>query len=196
MPDKHTELQVLLDRVRQGDEDATRELLQLYEPHVRRVVRLRLPHALRSKFDSMDFVQSVWGSFFAQLNRGEIDFESRGQLCNFLVSAAQAKVAGESRRRLGTGKFAVHKERRIDQDPEHPTPLTSPDPRPSQVAVANDLLEHAMRGRPPIHQHVLRLRSQGYTFVEIAAQVGIDERSARRIVQVIEEQLGLNHAGQ
>ena len=195
MSDKHTELQVLLDRVRQGDEDAARELLQLFEPHVRRVVRLRLPHALRSKFDSMDFVQSVWGSFFAHLNRGEIDFESRGQLCNFLVSAAQAKVDYESRRRLRAGKFDVHKERQIEQDAENPI-FTSPDPRPSQVAVAHDLLENAMRGRPPIHQQILRLRSQGYTFVEIAAQVGIDERSARRIVQGIEEQLGLNHAGQ
>jgi DNA-directed RNA polymerase specialized sigma24 family protein len=130
------------------------------------------------------------------LNRGEIDFASPGQLSKFLAAAAQTKVASESRRRLRTGKFAVHKERRIDEDADHPIPLTSPDPRPSQVAVANEWLENALRGRPPMHQQVLRLRAQGYTFVEIADQLGIDERSARRIVQRVEEELDLKHAGQ
>jgi DNA-binding NarL/FixJ family response regulator len=41
---------------------------------------------------------------------------------------------------------------------------------------------------------VLELRRNGFTFVEISAKLGIDERTARRIMHSIEEQLHLGDA--
>ena len=53
-----TELRAFLDRIRAGDEAAARELLARYEAQVRLVVRRQLPALLRSRFDSLDFIQS------------------------------------------------------------------------------------------------------------------------------------------
>jgi RNA polymerase sigma factor (sigma-70 family) len=187
-------IELLLDRVRGGDEAAARQLLESFEPHVRRVVRMRLPQVMRAKFDSMDFVQSVWGDFFGRLHRGEIHFQTSKQLARFLVLAAQAKVANEFRRRLLTEKFDLNKEVALDSQ-VRAIALRSLDPSPSQQAVANECLSDLLRGRPELHQRVLRLRGQGFTFAEIAAETGIDERSARRILHGVEKELGLSDAG-
>src|SRR5262245_41197954 len=65
----------LLERIRAGDEVAARELLARYEAQVRLVVRRQLPKLLRSRFDSLDFLQSVWASFFRRMTAGHERFE-------------------------------------------------------------------------------------------------------------------------
>src|ERR1051326_6827453 len=62
-----------------GSEEAARELYETYVKYVLRCVRHRLWHRLRSKFDSQDFVQQVWASFFD--DRGSLpEFETREDL--------------------------------------------------------------------------------------------------------------------
>ena len=61
------DIRELLARIKNGDEEAARELLSRYESKVRLVVRRQLPRLLRSRFDSIDFLQSVWGSFFHRI---------------------------------------------------------------------------------------------------------------------------------
>ena len=195
MPLDQLELQKLLERVRSGDEEAARELLQHFEPHVRRVVRSRLPQTMRSRFDSMDFVQSVWGDFFPKLRGGDIAFDTPQQLAQFLTRVALGKVSKERRRQLQTDKRDWRREVPLDRE-HNLIPVASSDPTPSQTAAAHDRLEAMLRGRPALHQKVLQMRSQGFTFAEIAAHTGIDERTARRIVHGIEKELGLDHAGQ
>src|SRR5436305_10342591 len=87
----------LLARIKAGDEGAARELLSRYEPAVRLVVRRQLPRLLRSRFDSLDFLQSVWGSFFRQVRSGPTDFEDERNLIAFLAWAARNKVIDEYR---------------------------------------------------------------------------------------------------
>lgn len=187
------QLHELLERIRKGDEEAARELLQRFEPHVRRVVRQRLPMVMRSKFDSMDFVQSVWGEFFPKLRKGEIDFDSPQRLAKFLTLVARAKVTTEYRKRFGK-KFDLHKEVDMGTGLLY-VPGKGGEPSPSQQAVAHERMEEILRGRPELHKKVIEMRSQDFTFVEIAEKLGIDERSARRILHDIAKELGLNDAG-
>src|SRR4051812_9555119 len=56
--------QDLLREAQAGSPEAARELYDTYVAHVLRCVRNRMWHRLRSKFDSQDFVQQVWASFF------------------------------------------------------------------------------------------------------------------------------------
>src|SRR6516225_187013 len=88
----------LLERIRSGDEDAARELLSRYEFKVRLVVRRQLPRLLRSRFDSIDFLQSVWGSFFHRIRMGPNDLNEEQNLVTFLAWAARNKVIDEYRR--------------------------------------------------------------------------------------------------
>src|SRR3954464_3304911 len=87
-----------LARIRAGDESAARELLARYEAQVRLVVRRQLPRLLRSRVDSMDFLQSVWGSFFRRMRSGPDEFEDPRYLVAFLARAARNKVIDEYRR--------------------------------------------------------------------------------------------------
>src|SRR6516225_2591750 len=87
----------LLERIKDGDEDAARELLSRYESKVRLVVRRQLPRLLRSRFDSIDFLQSVWGSFFHRIQTEPIDLNEEENLIAFLAWAARNKVIDEYR---------------------------------------------------------------------------------------------------
>jgi RNA polymerase sigma factor (sigma-70 family) len=181
------QLQLLLSRIREGNEDAARELLVHFEAHVRRVVRRRLPVVMRSKFDSMDFVQSVWGEFFPRLARGDIDFDCPYRLAKFLAVVAQGKVTNEFRRRFGK-KLAIQREYTVGSGLFY-MPGRANDPTPSETVAAGERIEIILHGRPEIHRKVLELRREGFTFVEISAKLGIDERTARRILHAIEEKL-------
>lgn len=109
--DSKSNLPALLVRIQQGEEEAARELLRTYESEVRLVVRRQLPRLLRSRFDSIDFLQSVWGSFFRRVRSGPSEFEEPRHLVAFLARAAKNKVIDEYRR----GQLeAGHDERRAD----------------------------------------------------------------------------------
>ena len=194
MPLEGPDLKKLLERVRQGDEDAARELLVHFESHVRRVVRRHLPVVMRSKFDSMDFVQSVWGDFFPKLARGDISFDSPQRLAKFLALVAQAKVTNEFRRRFGK-KLDIHKEIPMGNGLIY-VPGKTGDPTPSQNLAANERMEAILSGRPAMHKKLLTLRSQGFTFTEIAEKLGITERTVGRILHEVEKDLRLSDAGQ
>src|SRR5581483_2343423 len=61
----------LMDEVRLGSHEAAEELWRRYGPYVVHVVRRSLHHRLRARFDSQDFAQAAWASFFAELPRAE-----------------------------------------------------------------------------------------------------------------------------
>ncbi len=54
----------LFQQVLDGSEDAARRLHEEYGPYIAMAVRRKLPAQLRAKYDSLDFVQDVWLSFF------------------------------------------------------------------------------------------------------------------------------------
>src|SRR6516162_9532510 len=96
--DESRDIRELLARIQAGDEEAARELLTRYESKVRMVVRRQLPRLLRSRFDSLDFLQSVWGSFFHRVRTTPTEFDDGRHLVAFLARAAKNKVIDEYRR--------------------------------------------------------------------------------------------------
>src|SRR6516164_95025 len=86
-------------RIRAGDDQAARELVQLYEPVIRREVRLRLrDQRLASRFDWTDICQSVMTSFFVRAAAGQYDVEQPDQLLRLLVVMTRHKLANQQRR--------------------------------------------------------------------------------------------------
>src|SRR5207253_8793330 len=107
------ELTLLMRRVQQESEDAVKEFLDKYGQPIYRVVRQRLSKRLRAKYDSSDFVQSVWASFFALPTRGQA-FQTPEALTAYLANMARHKVADVHRQRLGAAKYDVNRERSLD----------------------------------------------------------------------------------
>ncbi|CAN5836988.1 hypothetical protein BH23PLA1_BH23PLA1_33590 [soil metagenome] len=174
----------LIARARDGDEDAINALLRDFEDDVRIAVRRHLPKALRTQFDSMDFVQNFWASVFAG---GEVEadrFENREHLLGFLTGVARNKVYEEYRRRTRTRKYDLRREvplyvRRGDR--EEPRDVPASDPTPSQNMQERDRFEQLTSGRDSREAQIVELRLLGLTNDEIAERTGMHERTVRRI---------------
>ena len=64
-------------------------------------------------------------------------------------------------------------------------------PRPSELAQAEELWERMLSLSPPAHHELLRLRRQGLRLEEIADRTGMHEGSVRRILRQLARQLAL-----
>lgn len=175
----------LIQRVRDGDAESALELLERYSPHVLRLIRRRLSGGLRAKFDSADFVQAVWVDFFCESQPR--DFHCPEDLIRFLVTLARNKLYDELRRRTQSERYNVTREMSLDDlalvwDGEIEA-IDLRQPRPSQVAVARERWSRLMADQPPLHRKILELRCQGATFLEIAEQLEVHERTARRVFE-------------
>jgi RNA polymerase sigma factor (sigma-70 family) len=172
----------LLRQVKAGSSDAAWELIDRYGPHVLRVVRRLLSRRLRPQFDSVDFVQAVWASFFhdpAQI----LSFESPDGVIGYLARMARNKVLEENQRRLGTEKHDIRRVISLDDSCVDEGDLVDHRPRPSQVAVARERWNRLVEEQPQRYREVIRMRFMGLSFMEIARRLDLDERSVRKIVE-------------
>ena len=172
----------LIGQVAAGSEDAARELIELHKDRIYQVIRRRLKTELRPKFDSQDFFQAVWASFFA--NRELIaTFKRPEKLVAYLGAVAANKVVEENRRRLATTKHDIRRERSIDDSRMVNRPrLIAKGPTPSEIAIAEEQLERLIKDQPPHYKRIVQLRGEGLTYEEIAQEVGMAARSVRRII--------------
>jgi RNA polymerase sigma factor (sigma-70 family) len=185
MNDPQAEFQVLLKQAREGSAEATRKLIDCYTPHILRAVRRKLSKSIRPKFDSLDFTQAVWASFFAGIDQWA-NFQRPEDLVGYLAAMAHHKVIDELRRRLQTDKYNINRERSLN-DSNHRLREALPDrgPSPSQVAADKERWDQLTEELPERSRRALELRRAGHSYEEIAQEVGLDERSVRRIIRIL-----------
>src|SRR5438309_59897 len=90
----------LIGRVRAGDARAAAEVVERYEPTLRRAVRLRLrrdPRLCRL-LDSVDVCQSVLASFFVRAALGQYDLSTPEHLVKLLAAIARNKVINQAKK--------------------------------------------------------------------------------------------------
>ncbi|MGO9299706.1 MAG: RNA polymerase sigma factor [Acidimicrobiales bacterium] len=175
------DIRELLARIKNGDEEAARELLNRYESKVRLVVRRQLPRLLRSRFDSIDFLQSVWGSFFHRIQTESNDLNEEENLIAFLAWAARNKVIDEYRR-AATQKQNIHREESIENRADRETTLASGD-TPSELAQAHETFDRLSRLLPEDRRVILELKAAGYSCGEIGDRLGLSERTVQRVLE-------------
>jgi len=64
-------------------------------------------------------------------------------------------------------------------------------PRPSEVAQANELWANLLALCPPQYHELLRLKRQGFSLANIAARTGLHEDSVRRIIRKLARQFAV-----
>jgi RNA polymerase sigma-70 factor (ECF subfamily) len=178
------ELRAFLDRIRAGDERAARELLARYEAQVRLVVRRQLPRLLRSRFDSLDFLQSVWASFFRRLRAGPEQFEDPRYLVTFLARVARNKVVDQYRR-AASRKQDMHREEPLSAGGggSPPRELIADQDTASELAEANETFGRLRDLLPADRREILGLKVQGLSRREIGQRLGLSERTVRRALE-------------
>ncbi|REJ71011.1 MAG: hypothetical protein DWQ34_00070 [Planctomycetota bacterium] len=177
-----TEFRELLVAAGSGSESAIQALTDRYGEAVLRIVRSRLSPALRRRFDSVDFVQEVWATFFRhdELMR---QFETGDQLLAWLRTVAANKVIDECRRSLTAKKRDARRERSVD---------TWRVPALEEIAAGRpDSPEDALILRERIaslsdnDRNLVHLLLEGATQAEVAARLGVSERTIRRALNRI-----------
>jgi RNA polymerase sigma-70 factor (ECF subfamily) len=173
----------LLDRWRAGDQSAARELFDRYVDRLLGLARQRISQRLGRRVDPEDVVQSVFRTFFKRAKAGQFHIEDPDDLCKLLTRITVHKTL-----RL----IAFHKAAKRDldqenrQDPdfqEWPKILLNPEPTPEQANLFLDQLEHFLGRLREEESRIIEMRLEGYSDMEIAAQLGISDRKIRRLME-------------
>ncbi|GAC1475162.1 MAG: hypothetical protein NVSMB9_27030 [Isosphaeraceae bacterium] len=180
--EEENDLPSFLARIQAGDEGAARELLSRYEAEVRLVVRRQLPRLLRSRYDSLDFLQSVWGSFFRRVKTGPTEFEDSRHLVAFLARAAKNKVIDEYRR-AASQKQDMHREEPLWGGGERALDVAGATDSPSEVAEAHEAYGRLAALLPADRQSILALKAEGLSSRDIGDRLGMSERTVQRVLE-------------
>lgn len=174
----------LVAQVRDGSQEAAWELVELYGPHILHVVRRSLSREIRPKFDSQDFVQAVWASFFSRDQVQFFDIDRPEQLIGVLAAIAKHKIIDEVRRRLDTEKHNIRRELSLnDLNVVIQETLASNDPTPSEVAIAKERWTMMLESQPESYREIVNLRFAGETHEAIARKLGISSKTVQRVLR-------------
>jgi RNA polymerase sigma factor (sigma-70 family) len=163
-------------RLNDGDLTAAEEIFRIYEPYLRMVVRRKLSQELRVKFDSVDIVQSAWADLWNGFRTARWKFPDPVRLRGFLVKATLNRLIDHIRQH----RQAMRHERGMQ--PGNIELVAVASGRPSETIQMHELWDQLLAACPAGHHELLRLKQQGLSSAEIAAQVGLHESSVRRII--------------
>lgn len=178
----------LIEQVRQGSNVAFTRLVELYGPHLARYARRKMGSALDARFDSTDFAQSVWESFFKGGRQHE-EYSSLEAFLAMLRTMTHNHVVDEFRRQ-GRQRRAKHGEVSMDEvEGVAGAFVVSREPSPSQAAIGAEVQERLLggtrrgSGQADRDREVASLKYEGLSHEEIAARLGISVRSVGRILR-------------
>lgn len=177
MPDKDPQFTVLMTRMRRKSEGAARELLEEYGPHLLRVVRRRLNKRLRTKFDSTDFIQSVWASFFA-LPADKMNFDQPEALAAFLGELARNKIVDVVRKRLEALKSGGCREASLDAN----AVCVVQEPSPLAIAIAREEWQRLLHSQSERDRVILTSIGIGNSVQQTASDVGVSRKTIQRVL--------------
>lgn len=183
MSDAQSEFAHLMQRVRAGDPRAAQEVFDRYSEPIRRVVRRYLHQRLRTQYDSIDILQTVWASFF-QVPPERYTFETPEALIQFLSQMAHHKAVDVFRRRLMADKYNLNRQVSLHEPTrELDKALPVRQPTPSQLAIAEEHWERIIRGQPPRVRQVLEMLRLGHTQREVADRFGLHPKTIQRLLE-------------
>lgn len=177
----------LLREAERGNEAAISKLVERYGPAIRRVVRKHLSVHMRRQFDSDDFMQTVWKSFFTRERDNEM-FDTPQQLSAFLVRMTKNKVVDRHRRLEQTLRRDIRREvTATDINTIASFDGVSTSPTPSRIVSAKEEVERLLANEPTYCAQAAQMKSEGRSYEEIAQVLNMHKDSVRRLLKRLRE---------
>jgi RNA polymerase sigma-70 factor (ECF subfamily) len=186
-----TDIAVLLERVRTGDQQAADDIFRRYVDRLVAFARSRLSHKLARRVDPEDVVQSVYRSFFVRARQGQYTVAGIGDLWPLLAAITLHKLSKQveyhtaQKRSLEREKSVIGEGSLLGLRPEQ----LAHDPSPSEAMAAVEELELVMKSLAPLQRKMLQMHLQGHTVTEIAEAVDRSERAVRRLLAQVKDML-------
>jgi RNA polymerase sigma-70 factor, ECF subfamily len=181
----------LIAKLHEGDEDAATEVFNRFAQQLAGKARNRLDTIMQKKVDPEDIVQSVYRSFFTRQKDGQFQLENWESLWGLLLTITMRKC-GRKIDHFHTDKRDVFRESSPVQKANESTAhweLMDREPTPDEVAMLTETLQQMMLQLNEQQREILTLSLQGYTREEVAEQIKCSERTVRRVLKFLKEDL-------
>lgn len=185
--------QDMMARLRAGSDEAARELIHEFAPHVYRAVKRRFRHRrVQVFYATEDCVQSVWGAVFMHLDR-VANCDDPKRLIHFLARVARNKLIDRHREIFGRNNNGFENEEegppdsQLADDGRHERHELTP----SQRAVIREEVALHTKELSSEKRTIFNLHNQGFTSGEICEKLDgkVSARGIRRVIQEIFERL-------
>ena len=177
----------LVDRWRQGDEAAAREI---YDRYVSRLIALagcRISPVLARRVDAEDVVQSVYRSFFARTTDDRLSVQQSGQLWGLLAAITVNKIRAKARFHAAD-KRNVNAEASVTSSVScfglAPNELAR-EPTADEAAMLAEQYRLAKSNMNPAQQRVFQLYLENQSVDDIARTIRRSARTVRRELEHI-----------
>lgn len=181
----------LLQRFREGDEQAAAEIFDRYAQRLIALAASRISPALGRRVEAEDIVQSVYKSFFSRVSDDRLGVEEKGQLWGLLAAItvnkvrATARFHGAAKRDTGS-EASVHSSNHSFRFSPEDFART---PSAVDAAIVEEQYSQIMGGLSEIAQTVFRMHLEDASVDEIAAEIRRSPRTVRRELEAIRKQL-------
>jgi RNA polymerase sigma-70 factor (ECF subfamily) len=176
---------------RDGNQNAAATLFRRYAERLIALARSRLSARLKRHLDPEDVVQEAFVSFFHGARLGRYALERSGDLWRLLVVITLHKLQHEVER-YSTGKRALGRECHLEAKRgrhKRQEQLLDREPTPVVAAALADLVNRLLSRLDPARRRMVELRLQGWHIRDIAAELTSNERTIRRRLEQIKQQL-------
>ena len=180
----------LLQRFRDGDDQAAEELFDRYVQRLVALARTRLSDRMKRRVEPEDVVQSVYRSFFRKAGEGHFTLGKSGDLWRLLATITIMKVRGQVEFHTAK-KRGVYSETNLSESSEstfNPEAVAR-DPSPEDAIAMIEELEFVMNDLDETQRRILELSLQNLSEEQICEEVQRSGRTVRRTLQKIRDDL-------
>jgi RNA polymerase sigma-70 factor, ECF subfamily len=182
LPETDTDAE-LIQRYRDGDQQAASLLYQKYAHRLRALAKSRCGRQCSGRFDPDDIVQSVFRVLFNKISN--LDLVTEGsELWGLMIILTINKVKNLVQHH-SAAKRSVN--RTISYDAEDST-LEAIDPH-SDDSMLRYVLNEQLSRLQKADRQVVKMRLEGYGITEIAVETARPQRTVERVLQQFREQV-------
>lgn len=185
---------ILLQRWKDGDEEAAQEIFSRYVSRLAGLARCRLSEKMQRRVDPDDIVQSVYRSFFGHAKGDRYELKRSGDLWRLLAGITVNKTLGQvEHHRAAKRTIDVEVENLSDGSSVQISPeLLAREPTVEEAIIFSDEVENLMKQLEPIERQCFEMRLQDMSTADIAEKVDCSPRTVRRVIERVKVQLAFS----
>ena len=187
MSEPSVDQEQLLILLRNGDERAASQVVDLYAERLLRLAGKRINQRLAGRVGAEDIVQSVFRTFFHRAKQGEFELHDRDDLCKLLARITLRKTFRQIAHHLCAKRSVRREAQGGDESQKVLLSLLAREPAPEEAVALLDEMEALLAQLRPVDRQIVEMKLQGFNSLEIAEQLGVSDRKVRRLMERLRE---------